>query len=66
MTLCESRQVAQGVRSNVRTVSVETDYSWTDKAPWHEAQSVVTQRRGTVIRRMTVSMREPWSQRGPL
>lgn len=25
-------------RSNTKTVAVETDYSWTDKAPWHEVQ----------------------------
>ncbi|GAA5033250.1 hypothetical protein [Actinopolymorpha pittospori] len=26
------------VRANVKTVSVETDYSWTEKAPRHEVQ----------------------------
>lgn len=24
------------VRANTKTVSVETGYSWTDRAPWHE------------------------------
>ncbi len=23
-------------RVNAKSVSVETDYSWTDRAPWHE------------------------------
>lgn len=26
------------VRANAKTVTVETDYSWTDRAPWHEVQ----------------------------
>lgn len=25
-------------RANAKTVSVETDYSWTDRAPWHEVE----------------------------